>query len=107
MNNGRNKGKKYAFNINDINKDKQSKGSSLDFNSLNRGTYDEIENNDMIIKDRLDKLKLLKNRTIKELVYTNKDIPDKWRNKLDYKTNLFRQQWSIVIEIYKNNKIKK
>ena len=90
MNNGRNKGKKYAFNINDINKDKKSKGSSLDFNSLNRGTYDEIENNDMIIKDRLDKLKLLKNRTIKELVYTNKDIPDKWRNKLDYKTNLLK-----------------
>ena len=91
MNNGRNKkGQKYAFNINDINKHKKFKGSLVDFNTLNKGTYDEIENNDMTIKDHLDKLKVLKNRTIKELVYTNKDIPYQWRNKLDYKTNLLK-----------------
>jgi hypothetical protein len=37
------RGAKYAFNINDINSPKQFKGSLLDFKSLNRGTYDEIE----------------------------------------------------------------
>jgi len=91
MNNGRNKkGQKYAFNINDINKHTKFKGSLVDFNTLNKGTYDEIENHDITIKDHLDKLKVLKDRTIKELVYTNKDIPNQWRNKLDYKTNLLK-----------------
>ena len=84
------RGAKYAFNINDINSPKQFKGSLLDFKSLNRGTYDEIESNDIIIKDKIEKLKLLKNDTIKEFVYTNKDIPVQWKNKLDYKKSLLK-----------------
>ena len=84
------KGRKYAFNINDINSHKKIKGSLLDFKSLNRGTYDEIETNDMTIRDNSEKLKLLKNKAIKELVYTNKDIPIQWKNKLEYKPNLLK-----------------
>ena len=38
---------KYAYNINDTNKTKKiTMGSGKDFLSLNRGFYDEIENND-------------------------------------------------------------
>ena len=44
----------------------------------------------MIIKDNLEKLKTVKNKSIKELVYTNRDIPNKWKNKLDYKQNLLK-----------------
>jgi len=84
------KGKKYAFNINDINRNKNFKGSALDFKSLNKGTYDEIETNDMTIKDNLEKLRKVKNKSIKEFVYTSKDIPVQWKMKLDYKSNLLK-----------------
>ena len=84
------KGKKYAFNINDINRHKNFKGSLLDFKSLNKGTYDQIETNDMTIKDNLEKLKKIKNKSIKEFVYTSKDIPVQWKTKLDYKSNLLK-----------------
>ena len=84
------KGTKYAFNINNINTRKDFKGSLSDFKSLNRGSYDEIESNDITIKDNIEKLKHLKNDTIKQFVYTNKDIPVQWKNKLDYKPNLLR-----------------
>ena len=91
MNKEKNKrGNKYAFNINDINSNKKFKGSLLDFKSLNRGTYDEIEIDDMKIRDNIGKLKDVKNKTIKELVYTNKDIPVQWKNKLEYKPNLLK-----------------
>jgi len=84
------KGKKYAFNINDINRNKNFKGSALDFKSLNKGTYDEIETNDMTIRDNLEKLRKVKNKSIKEFVYTSKDIPVQWKMKLDYKSNLLK-----------------
>ena len=84
------RGTKYAFNINDIKAPKDFKGSLSDFKSLNRGYYDEIESNDITIKDNIEKLKLLKNDTIKQFIYTNKDIPVQWKNKLDYKKNLLR-----------------
>ena len=84
------RGTKYAFNINDIKAPKDFKGSLSDFKSLNRGSYDEIESNDITIKDNIEKLKLLKNDTIKQFIYTNKDIPVQWKNKLDYKKNLLR-----------------
>ena len=83
-------GNRYAYNINDIKRTKQFKGSLIDFKTLNRGTYDEIENIDNSIKNSGEKLKNIKNRTIKELVYTNKNIPDQWKNKLDYKPNLLK-----------------
>ena len=82
---------KYAFNINDISANNNKfKGSLLDFKSLNRGTYDEIETKDMKIKNNFEKLRLLKNGTLKELIYTNKDIPTQWKNKLDYIPNLLK-----------------
>ena len=84
----KNKQSKYAFNINDINAKKKFQGSLNDFQKLNRGLYDEIENQDISIKDNKNKLKKLKNKTIKEFVYTNKDIPDHWKTKLDYEQDL-------------------
>ena len=81
---------KYAFNINEINIKKKFQGSLKDFQKLNRGLYDEIENNDLSIKEKKLKLKKLKNSSVKEFVYTNKEIPDHWKTKLDYQQNLLK-----------------
>ena len=86
----KNKQNKYAFNINEINVKKKFQGSLNDFQKLNRGLYDEIENQDISIKDNKNKLKKLKNKTIKEFVYTNKEIPDHWKTKLDYEQDLLK-----------------
>lgn len=86
----KNKQIKYAFNINEINVKKKFQGSLNDFQKLNRGLYDEIENQDISIKDNKNKLKKLKNKTIKEFVYTNKEIPDHWKTKLDYEQDLLK-----------------
>ena len=49
---------KYAYNINDTTKIKKiTMGSGKDFLSLNRGFYDDIENNDISIKKKNLQLK--------------------------------------------------
>ena len=84
------KGQKYAFNINDINNNKKIKGSALDFEKLNKGLYDQLELDDKTIKSDEEKLKDVKNKSLKEFIYTNKEIPSQWRNKLDYQPNLLK-----------------
>ena len=81
---------KYAFNIGDMKIKKKFQGSLNDFQKLNRGIYDEIENNDISIKEGKAKLKKLKNSAVKEFVYTNKEIPEHWKTKLDYEKNLLK-----------------
>ena len=81
------KGQKYAFNINDINNNKKIKGSALDFEKLNKGLYDQLELDDKTIKSDEEKLKDVKNKSLKEFIYTNKEIPSQWKNKLDYQPN--------------------
>ena len=80
---------KYAYNINDTTKIKKiTMGSGKDFLSLNRGFYDEIENNDINIKKKNKQLKRIKDDSLKEFVFTNVQIPDKWRTKLDYQNSV-------------------
>ena len=82
---------KYAYNINDTTKVKKiTMGSGKDFLSLNRGFYDDIENNDINIKKKNHQLKKIKNESLKEFVFTNVQIPDKWRTKLDYQNNVIK-----------------
>ena len=84
------KRRKYAFNINEIKIKKNFQGSLKDFQKLNRGLYDEIESNDISIRENKAKLKKLKNSSVKEFVYTNKEIPEHWKTKLDYEQNLLK-----------------
>jgi hypothetical protein len=84
------KSRKYAFNINDINNDKKIKSSVLDFDNLNKGVYDQIELDDMTIRSNKENLKNIKNKSLKEFIYTNEDIPIQWKNKLDYQPNLLK-----------------
>ena len=82
---------KYAYNINDSNKTRKiSLGSGNDFLSLNKGFYDEIESNDVSIKNKNRQLKKIKNESLKEFVFTNVQIPDKWKTKLDYQESVMK-----------------
>ena len=90
MKTDKHKKSKYAFNINEIKIKKKFQGSLKDFQKLNRGLYDEIESNDMSIKENKNKLKKLKHSAVKEFVYTNKEIPDHWKTKLDYESSLLK-----------------
>ena len=82
---------KYAYNINDSTKTRKvTLGSGSDFLSLNKGFYDEIENNDVSIKSKASKLKKIKNESLKEFIFTNVQIPDKWKTKLDYQESVMK-----------------
>lgn len=82
---------KYAYNINDSTKIKKvTVGSGRDFLSLTRGFYDDIENNDISIQKKNRQLKRIKNDSLKEFVFTNIKIPDKWRTKLDYQNTIMK-----------------
>ena len=77
---------KYALNINQLRG--PSKTNNLDFRNLNKGFYDDIEKNDILIKQDQKELKKLKNVSLKEFIYTNKEIPDKWKKKANYENDL-------------------
>ena len=82
---------KYAYNINDSAKSKiVSVGSGKDFMRLNRGFYDDIENNDLSIKHKLNQLQRIKNDSLKEFVFTNRQIPEKWKKKLGYQNDVIK-----------------
>lgn len=83
---------KYALNINQIRG--PSKSNNLDFKNLNKGFYDEIEKNDLLIKQDQKELKKLKNCSLKEFIYSNKEIPDKWKKKANYEDDLL----NIMVE---------
>jgi hypothetical protein len=82
---------KYAYNINDSTKTRKvTLGSGNDFLSLNKGFYDEIENNDVSIRSKNRQLKKIKNESLKEFIFTNVQIPDKWKTKLDYQESVMK-----------------
>jgi len=82
---------KYAYNINDNTKGKKVKvGSGKDFLKLNGGFYDDIENNDISIKQKQKQLQKIKKESLKEFVFTNKEIPDKWKKKLNYQNDVIK-----------------
>ena len=82
---------KYAYNINDSTKGKKvTVGSGKDFLQLKGGFYDEIEDNDISIKLKQNQLQKIKNESLKEFVFTNKLIPDKWKKKLSYQKDVIK-----------------
>jgi len=82
---------KYAYNINATTKGKKVKvGSGRNFLKLSGDFYDDIENNDISIKQKQKQLQKIKNESLKEFVFTNKEIPDKWKKKLNYQNDVIR-----------------
>lgn len=77
---------KYALNIKQISK--KSNEKIADFSNLNKNFYDEIEKNNIAIKKDTIKLNKIKFDSIKEFIYTNKGIPDTWKQRMNYKNEL-------------------
>ena len=79
---------KYALNI------KQIRGPGpqkvADFKNLNKNFYDDIESSNVSIRDSTKILDDIKNKSIKEFIYTNKVIPDIWKKKLNYQDELIK-----------------
>ena len=87
---------KYAL---DISKFHEKTEIKIDFNNLNKDFYDDIELNDNKIKSNKKLLNKIKDLTLKEFVYTNKIIPDIWKNKLNYQhdmTNLISKDKNLI-----------
>ena len=51
--------------------------------------YDEIELKNIKIKDSFHKLRDIKANSLKDFVYSNRQIPDHWKKKLDYQNQVF------------------
>ena len=86
MNNLDKLGQKYALNINRIGV--PAKKNKFSFQDLNIGFYDDIEKDDNFLKKSNKKLQKLKNISLKEFIYTNKEIPHSWKKKVNYKNDL-------------------
>ena len=57
---------------------------------INLDQYDEIEQKDILIKQKINNLKKIKDNTIKDFVYTNKNIPESWKKQLSYQNNVIK-----------------
>ena len=83
---------KYAL---DISKFHEKTEIKIDFNNLNKDFYDDIELNDNKIKSNKKLLNKIKDLTLKEFVYTNKIIPDIWKNNVYCKSE-FKQELNQI-----------
>ena len=76
--------KLYAYNINRSGNNALKK-QDIAFKNLEKDFYEDIINSDLNIKKSTKSLEGIKDKTIKESVYTNKNIPDIWKTKLTYR----------------------
>ena len=60
---------------------------SLDISS---SIYDELELKDKQVKDSERQIKEIKIESIKQFIYANKEIPEKWKTKQDYQTQVLK-----------------
>ena len=77
---------KYALNIKEIRGPAPTK--IADFKNLNKNFYDDIESNNITLRDSRKLLNKIKDYSIKEFIYSNKEIPFIWKNKLNYQEDL-------------------
>ena len=63
---------------------------SSETNSQKPGFLDDIEKKDITIRQIRNQLNRVKSATIKECLYTNKNIPDIWKNQLGYHNNILK-----------------
>ena len=76
--------KLYAYNINSSGNNALKK-QDIAFKNLEKDFYEDIINSDLNIKKSTKSLEGIKDKTIKESVYTNRNIPDVWKTKLSYR----------------------
>ena len=79
---------KYALNINQLRGPLNTK--KLDFKNLNIGFYDPIEKDEVSIKKIRNELRRVKDSSLREFIYSNKDIPDNWKHKISYGDDILK-----------------
>lgn len=83
-----NKEKNYAYNINSTTHNLANK--KITFKMLNRNFYEELISSDYNLKHKKTILSNIKNNSIKECVYCNKEIPKTWKTILDYRDEVYK-----------------
>ena len=83
--------RKYAYNINNSFYGKNIKPENQKkFVRLTRAFYNDIENSDISINQKEKELRKIKNNSLKEFIFSNKQIPDKWKKKLTYQNDVIK-----------------
>ena len=80
----------YAFNIGTYSTSRNKKKQDFSFNALTGNFYEDLINSDLSIRKNKRTLSLIKNKTIKESIYSNRDIPKSWRTMLGYTNEVYK-----------------
>ena len=80
----------YAFNISSNSSTKPKKTKGFSFKALTGNFYEDLINSDISIKRDKIKLSHIKNKTIKESIYSNRDIPKSWKTLLGYTDEVYK-----------------
>ena len=80
----------YAFNISSNNTTKIKKTKTFSFKALTGNFYEDLINSDISIKRNKKELSHIKNKTIKESIYSNRDIPKSWKTLLGYTNEVYK-----------------
>ena len=80
--------KYYAFNINKF-KQGHNKKKKFNFDNIKKGFYDDLITYDKQLKKDKIELNETKTKGFKETVYSNVKMPDVWRNKITYQSDLY------------------
>ena len=82
-----NRKKNYAYNINST----ANKGyKNISFKMLTGNFYEDLINSDVNIQKKRQLLSQIKNNSIKECVYCNKEIPKSWKTILGYRDEVYK-----------------
>ena len=77
---------KYALNIKQIRGPGPTKVA--DFKNINKNFYDDIEADSKTLKNDKNLLDKIKENTIKEFIYTNREIPNIWKSRINYQDEI-------------------
>ena len=80
----------YGFNIGSNSSTKSKKTKALSFKTITGNFYEDLINSDISIKRDKRKLSDIKNNTIKESIYSNRNIPKSWKTLLGYTDEVYK-----------------
>ena len=79
----------YAYNLEKAKERGNKIKKAFNFDNIKKGFYDELISYDEKLKKDKMELEAKKTNGFKELVYTNVKVPDVWKNKLSYQSDLY------------------
>ena len=100
--------KNYAYNINSTSN--KSSYKNISFKMLTGNFYEDLINSDLNLQKKRQLLSDIKNKSIKESVYCNKEIPKSWKTMLGYNNEVYKaidQDPDFAYYIGSSNKEKK